>query len=80
MNPQTITIGKTQIRILSTIKGLVSEAKVVEDEIVSFEPELVTLSIGPEEIEGTRKWDGQPYDMSAAMVSWMEAQKFLFYL
>jgi len=64
MNPQTITIGKTQIRILSTIKGLVSEAKVVEDEIISFEPELVTLSIGPEEIEGTRKWDGQPYDMS----------------
>ena len=64
MNPQTIVIGDTQIRILSTIKGLVSEAKIVKDEIHSFKPELVTLSLGPEEIEGTRKWDGQPYDMS----------------
>ena len=64
MNPQTIVIGDTQIRILSTIKGLVSEAKIVEDEIHSFKPELVTLSLGPEEIDGTRKWDGQPYDMS----------------
>ena len=64
MNPQTITIGDTQIRLLSTIKGLVSEAKIVEDEISSFEPNLVTLSVGPEEIDGTRKWDGQPYDMS----------------
>ncbi len=25
---------------------------------------MVALSIGPEEIEGTRKWDGEPYDMS----------------
>tara|TARA_B100000029_G_scaffold491441_2_gene551579 strand:- start:22 stop:645 length:624 start_codon:yes stop_codon:yes gene_type:complete len=64
MNPQTIVIGDTQIRFLSTIKGLVSEAKIVKDEIHSFKPELVTLSLGPEEIEGTRKWDGQPYDMS----------------
>ena len=64
MNPQTIVIGDTQIRILSTIKGLVSEAEIVESEIKSFSPELVVLSIGPEEIDGTRKWDGEPYDMS----------------
>ena len=64
MNPQTVSLGKTQIRILSTVKGLVSEAAVVEEEIQSFEPDLVALSIGPEEIEGTRKWDGEPYDMS----------------
>ena len=50
MNPQTIVVGDTQIRFLSTIKGLVSEAKIVEDEIHSFKPELVTLSLGPEEI------------------------------
>ena len=24
----------------------------------------MVLSLGPEEIDGTRKWDGQPYDMS----------------
>ena len=64
MNPQIVSLGKTQIRILSTVKGLVSEAVVVEEEIESFEPDLVALSIGPEEIEGTRKWDGEPYDMS----------------
>ena len=64
MNPQTVTVGNTQIRILSTIKGLVSESEIIENEIESFEPDLVTLSIGPEEINGTRKWDGQPYDMS----------------
>ena len=64
MNPQTIVIGDTQIRLLSTIKGLVSEAEIVEAEIKSFSPELVVLSIGPEEIDGTRKWDGEPYDMS----------------
>ena len=64
MNPQTISIGDTQIRLLSTIKGLVSEAEIVESEIESFKPDLVTLSIGPEEIKGTREWDGQPYDMS----------------
>ena len=64
MNPQTVTVGNTQIRILSTIKGLVSESEIVENEMKSFEPDLVALSVGPEEIDGTRKWDGQPYDMS----------------
>ena len=64
MNPQTVTVGNTQIRILSTIKGLVSESEIVENEIESFGPDLVTLSVGPGEIDGTRKWDGQPYDMS----------------
>ena len=64
MNSQTVSLGKAQIRVLSTVKGLVSEAAVVEEEIEAFEPDLVALSIGPEEIEGTRKWDGEPYDMS----------------
>ena len=64
MKPQTVTVGNTQIRILSTIKGLVSESEIVENEMKSFEPDLVVLSVGPEEIDGTRKWDGQPYDMS----------------
>ena len=64
MEPQSLTVGKTQIRILPTVKGLVSESQIVEDEINSFKPELVALSIGPEEISGTRDWDGEPYDMS----------------
>ena len=64
MNSHEFVFGDTQIWILSTIKGLVSEAKTVESAIESFEPDLVVLSLGPEEIDGTRKWDGQPYDMS----------------
>ena len=64
MNPQTITLGNSEIRILSTVKGLVSESDIVESEIESFDPDLVALGIGPEEVNGTREWDGDPYDMS----------------
>ena len=64
MNPQTINLGDTKIRILSTVKGLVSESTIVANEIHSFEPDLVALGIGPEEVQGTRDWDGEPYDMS----------------
>ena len=64
MNPQTITLGISEIRILSTVKGLVSESDIVESEIESFDPDLVALGIGPEEVNGTREWDGEPYDMS----------------
>ena len=64
MNPQTINLGNAEIRILSTVKGLVSESQIVENEIESFNPDLVALSMGPEEINGTREWDGEPYDMS----------------
>ena len=64
MKLQSVTVGETQIRILPTVKGLVSESEIVENEINSFRPDLVALSIGPEEVKGTREWDGEPYDMS----------------
>jgi len=64
MNPQTINLGNSVIRILSTVKGLVLESDIVESEIESFDPDLVALGIGPEEVNGTREWDGEPYDMS----------------
>ena len=64
INPQTITLGNSEIRILSTVKGLVSESDIVESEIESFNPDLIALGIGPEEVNGTREWDGEPYDMS----------------
>ena len=54
MKPQSVTVGETQIRILPTVKGLVSESEIVEAEINSFNPALVALSIGPEEVAGTR--------------------------
>ena len=45
MKSQSIKIGTTQIRVLSTVKGLVSEAEVVEKEIDSFIPNLIVLGL-----------------------------------
>ena len=64
MKSQSIKIGTTQIRVLSTVKGLVSEAKVVEKEINSFIPDLIVLGLSEGEVEGIRKWDGEPYELS----------------
>jgi len=64
MNSQYLEIGSTQIRILSTVKGLVSEAEDVEKEIDSFDPNLIVLGLSEGEIEGIRNWDGKPYDLS----------------
>ena len=64
MKSQSIEIGSTQVRVLSTVKGLVSEAKVVEKEIDSFDPSLIVLGLSEGEIEGIRNWDGEPYDLS----------------
>lgn len=64
MNSQSIKIGNTNIRILPTVKGLVSESEIVEKEIASFNPSLIVLGLSEGEIDGIRNWDGQPYDLS----------------
>ena len=64
MKSQSIKIGTTQIRVLSTVKGLVSEAEVVKKEIDSFIPDLIVLGLSEGEVEGIRKWDGEPYELS----------------
>ena len=64
MKSQSIRIGTTQVRVLSTVKGLVSEAVIVENEIDSFVPSLIVLGLSKEEVEGIRNWDGKPYDLS----------------
>ena len=64
MKSQSIKIGTTQIRVLSTVKGVVSEAEVVEKEIDSFIPDLIVLGLSEGEVEGIRKWDGEPYELS----------------
>ena len=64
MKSQSIKIGTTLIRVLSTVKGVVSEAEVVEKEIDSFIPDLIVLGLSEGEVEGIRKWDGEPYDLS----------------
>ena len=64
MNSQSIKIGNTDLRILPTVKGLVSESEIVEKEIASFNPSLIVLGLSEGEIDGIRNWDGQPYDLS----------------
>jgi hypothetical protein len=64
MKSQSIRIGTTQVRVLSTVKGLVSESEIVEKEIASFNPSLIVLGLSEGEIDGIRNWDGQPYDLS----------------
>jgi len=64
MNSQSIKIGNTDIRILPTVKGLVSESEIVEKEIASFNPSLIVIGLSEGEIDGIRNWDGQPYDLS----------------
>jgi hypothetical protein len=64
MKSQSIKIGTTLIRVLSTVKGVVSEAEVVEKEIDSFIPDLIVLGLSEGEVEGIRKWDGEPYELS----------------
>ena len=64
MNSQSIKIGNTDLRILPTVKGLVSESEIVEKEIAFFNPSLIVLGLSEGEIDGIRNWDGQPYDLS----------------
>ena len=64
MNSQSIKIGNTDLRILPTVKGLVSESEIVEKEIAYFNPSLIVLGLSEGEIDGIRNWDGQPYDLS----------------
>ncbi|MEM2944007.1 MAG: hypothetical protein QXN93_03725 [Methanomassiliicoccales archaeon] len=57
---KSIELNGASIFILPVIKGLVSEEKVVEDVFVEITPDLVCISISPEELDGLR--DRKNYD------------------
>ena len=60
-----ISISNCTLRILSTIRGLVSESKDVESEIENFSPDTIALGISPGELEDLSNWDGEPFDISS---------------
>lgn len=57
-----VRLGDASIRILPVVRGPPSEAKTVRGAIDSTRPSLVALSIGPEELQTLRVYDGGPLD------------------
>ena len=55
-----VRLGDTSVRILPVVRGLPSEAGTVRHAIETVGPAVVGLSIGPEELETVRYYDGGP--------------------
>ena len=60
-----ISLSHCRLRILPTIRGLVSESTVVESEVENFSPDVLALGISPGELEDLSNWDGKPFDISS---------------
>ena len=60
-----ISLPHCRLRILSTIRGIVSESTVVESEVENFSPDVLALGISPGELEDLSNWDGKPFDISS---------------
>ncbi len=57
---EEVRLGATTVRILPAVRGLSSEAAAVHDAIESMRPSAVGLSIGAEELQTLRSYDGGP--------------------
>ena len=57
---EEVRLGATSVRILPAVRGLSSEAAAVHDAIESMRPSAVGLSIGAEELQTLRTYDGGP--------------------
>ena len=55
-----VLLGRASIHILSVVRGLPSESETVRRAIDSVRPSTVALSIGPEELQTLRYYDGGP--------------------
>ena len=55
-----VLLGRASVRILPVVRGLPSETEVVRHAIDSVRPSVVALSIGPEELQTLRHYDGGP--------------------
>ncbi|MGC8497561.1 MAG: hypothetical protein ACP5NL_06165 [Thermoplasmata archaeon] len=57
-------ILSTDVTIIGTVRGLVSEAEAIADLLESQEkPELILIGISPEELEGLSKYLKEPFEM-----------------
>ena len=57
---EEVRVGDTPVRVLPAVRGLPSEIEMVRDAIDEVRPAVVALSIGPEELETLRYFDGGP--------------------
>ena len=55
-----VLLGRASVRILPVVRGLPSGAETVRRAIDSIHPTVVALSIGPEELQTLRRYDGGP--------------------
>ena len=55
-----VRIGGSSVHILPVVRGLPSEGETVRRAIEATRPAVVALSIGPEELETLRTYDGKP--------------------
>jgi hypothetical protein len=52
MMSETLRVKDCTLRVLGVVKGLVSESAAIEEAFDSFQPEMVTVSLSKEELEG----------------------------
>jgi hypothetical protein len=57
-----VRLGDASFHLLSVVRGPPSEADVVRRAIEAAQPTIVALSIGPEELQHLRSWDGTPLE------------------
>src|SRR3989449_8935961 len=57
-----VRLGLASVTILSVVRGLPSERSTVADAIRTTNPNVVALSIGPEELETLRVYHGGPLE------------------
>ncbi|HKW42751.1 MAG TPA: hypothetical protein VJP06_01065 [Thermoplasmata archaeon] len=57
---EEVRVGDTPVRVLPAVRGLPSEIEIVRNAIDELHPAVVALSIGPEELETLRYFDGGP--------------------
>lgn len=55
-----VRIGGSSVHLLPVVRGLPSEGETVRRAIESTRPVVVALSIGPEELQTLRTYDGKP--------------------
>lgn len=57
-----VRVGDASISVLPVVRGLPSETSAVAEAIRSTAPQVVAVSIGPEELETLRAYDGPALD------------------
>src|SRR5713226_2823697 len=57
-----VRLGRASVHILPVVRGLPSETSTVDDAIRTTNPDVVALSIGPEELQALRVYRGGPLE------------------